>query len=71
MLPAHVVVGWRVLASPMALDERYRTGQACDRADGRVGRERDPTTCGAQNVTFSQQLTSKVWTHPSNVGPDT
>ena len=58
MLPAHVVVRWRVLASPIALDERYRTGQVWDLADGQVGRERYPTTCGAQNVTFSQQLTS-------------
>ena len=58
MLPAHVVVRWRVLASPIALDERYRTGQVSDLANGRVGRERYPTTCGAQNVTFSQQLTS-------------
>ena len=55
MLPAHVVVRWRVLASPIALDERYRTGQAWDLADGRVGRERYSTTCGAQNVRFSQQ----------------
>ena len=55
MLPAHVVVGWRVLASPIALDERYRTGQVSDLANGRVGRERYPTTCGAQNVTFSNR----------------
>ena len=55
MLPAHVVVGWRVLASPIALDERYRTGQVSELANGRVGRERYPTTCGAQNVTFSNR----------------
>ena len=56
MLLAHVVVRWRVLAGPIALVERYRTGQVWDLADGRVGREgeRYPTTCGAQNVRFSQ-----------------
>ena len=54
MLLAHIVVRWRVLASPIALDERYRTGQVWDLADGRVGLERYPTTCGAQNVRISQ-----------------
>ena len=41
---AHVVVCLRLLASPIVLHERYRTGQVWHAACRRVGRERYPTT---------------------------
>ena len=63
LLLALVAVGLRLLASPIALVELYRTDQVWHVGGGRVGHDRYPTTRSGTNLSFPQTY------RPPTAGP--
>ena len=64
LLLAQVGVCCRLVASPIALVELYRTGQVWHVGGGHGSRDRYPTTRSGTNVSFSQTSPTYDWTLP-------
>ena len=64
LLLAQVGVCCRLVASPIALVELYRTGQVWHVGGGHGSRDRHPTTRSGTNVRISQTSPTYDWTLP-------
>ena len=64
LLLAQVGVGCRLVASPIAPVELYRTGQVWHVGGGHGSRDRHPTTRSGTNVRISQTAPTYDWTLP-------
>ena len=64
LLLAQVGVGCRLVASPIALVELYRTGQVWHVGGGHGSRDRHATTRSGTNVRISQTSPTYDWTLP-------
>ena len=64
LLLAQVGVCCRLVASPIALVELYRTGQVWHVGGGHGSRDRHPTTRSGTNMSFSQTSPTYDWTLP-------
>ena len=65
LLLAQVGVCCRLVASPIALVELYRTGQVWHVGGGHGSRDRHPTTRSGTNVRISQTAPTYDWTLPA------
>ena len=68
LLLAQVGVCCRLVASPIALVELYRTGQVWHVGGGHGSRDRHPTTRSGTNVRISQTSPTYDWTLPVACG---
>ena len=66
LLLAQVGVCCRLVASPIALVELYRTGQVWHVGGGHGSRSRHPTTRSGTNVRISQTSPTYDWTLPAS-----
>ena len=69
LLLAQVGVCCRLVASPIALVELYRTGQVWHVGGGHGSRDRHPTTRSGTNVRISQTSPTYDWTLPARQEP--
>ena len=67
---AQVGVCCRLVASPIALVELYRTGQVWHVGGGHGSRDRHATTRSGTNVRISQTSPTYDWTLPAVGGPN-